>query len=1154
MPAKLTTLLALSLSAMTSAQMSPPNPSPPPPLLAPVSPTPAGQMWEIVSGSTYCQVETNGLCVTDGSGDHGPNEACTMRATQDLYATAPFETFAVQSPSSFSGACLYDYITIGSTRYCGSDGPANVFMSAGDVMTWYTNSYGNYGGWTICGSTNPAVLPPAIPPPPPPPPPNPSPPPPGYAPAVPHMVGQMFHVLATADGTPNEYCNHTTDAGYSCVTDGIGSHGNQEACIMQATQDLYLTATYFQTENYWDYIQIGTTRYSGTNGPANVMMAAGDQFSWYADFSITRGGFVICGSTTPWSLPPMLPPPPPPNPSPPPPVPTPPPPPYNPVDAGGPFWTVVSGSQYCELDSVAACVTDGAGAHGSNEACTFEILRVGYVTATQFQTERYWDYITMPGGTRYSGTSGPANVLMTPGQQISWYADGSVQYPGWTICAAVTQFVLSPSPAPPPPPNPSPPPPTYTPASPTPDFHMWHVTGDSTHCAIQTNGLCVTDGIGDHGNNEACIVSARQNLYATATFFAVETYWDYITINGTRYSGTSGPANVWMNEGDTFTWSSDVSVTNGGWVICGSTEPAALPPMTPPPPPPSPSPPPPAYSPAPPTPAGHMWSIISGSQYCSVSNAGACVTDGVGSHGNNEACLIRAQATLYATATYFFTETYWDYVTIGSTRYSGTSGPGNVMMATGDTLQWYSDTSITAGGFIICGTTDPAVLPPMLPPPPPPNPSPPPPGAVLPSPSPPVGALWSVTGGTCGLTSDGACFTVTSTDASCSFATTGLLYATAQRDLPFAADLGVISFVTLQSGIRAFTGTSGPANVLMGVSGAVTWTADAFTGSDDSHGFTICGSAAPVEMPPPAPPSPPPSPPPPPPSPAPSPPPAPAPPATYTLEYSITAAGSSPSDYTPTVINELRQAIAEAAGPAVTASMVQVTVSPASSGRRRLQTGGGVVLDVVIGFATVTDLQTAETVLEPQMASAAATTAIFAQVSVLSSPPTQPSTIHCVCVCPVTCMNHSTLTPSSAASQVSVPITVAAQPTQLTSSGRYTAPHAQTQMRPLPSPLNASSLCNHHRLPCARTSLPGSYLSSSSSSTDSSLTMVVAIVGGAVVISLIVGICAIRMRYAARRTTTTVKTVAVTTISNPVADASATSSTAGGSVEMDEKI
>jgi len=1022
-------------------------------------------MWEVITGSQYCQVETGGLCVTDGVGNHGNLEACTVRATQDLYATSTY----------FSVETYWDYITINTTRYSGSGGFSNVFMNANDHMAWYSDTSVTYGGWTICATTEPMVAPPTMPPPPPP---SPSPPPPTYTPSPPLAAGQMFIILSS-DGNASQHCHLITESdGHSCVTDGTDDHDNNEDCVVQATQDLYLTATYFQTETNWDYISINTTRYSGTNGPANVMMAAGDQFSWHADYSITNGGFVLCGSTTPWSLPPMMPPPPPPNPSPPPPVASPPSPPFLPVDAGGPFWSVVTGSDYCQLDSVAACVTDGTGDHSNNEACTFEILRVGYVSATYFDVETYWDYITMPDGTRFSGSAGPVNVLMTPGQQISWATDTSVVYGGFTICASTTQFVFPP---PPPPPMPLPPP---SPAPPVAAGQMWAVLAGSVHCEVETNGLCVTDGIGEHSNDEACTIRATQDLYASATYFSTETYWDYITINNTRYSGTSGPANVMMNAGDTFTWYADYSVTNGGWVICGSTEPAALPPMTPPPPPPSPSPPPPAYSPAPPTPAGHMWSIISGSEFCHVEadtngNAGACVTDGVGSHGNNEACLIRAQATLYATATYFFTETYWDYVTIGSTRYSGTSGPGNVVMAAGDTLEWYADTSISYGGFTICGTTDPVALPPALPPPPPPNPSPPPPGAVLPSPSPPAGALWSVTGGTCGLTSDGACFTVTSTDASCSFATTGLLYATAQRDLPFAADLGVLSFVTLQSGIRAFTGTSGPANVLMGVSGAVTWTADAFTGSDDSHGFTICGSAAPVEMPPPAPPSPPPSPPPPPPSPSPSPPPAPAPPATYTLEYSITAAGSSPSDYTPTVINELRQAIAEAAGPAVTASMVQVTVSPASSGRRRLQTGGGVVLDVVIGFATVTDLQTAETVLEPQMASAAATTAIFAQVS--------------------------------------VPITVAAQPTQLTSSG--------------------------------------SYLSSSSSSTDSSLTMVVAIVGGAVVISLVVGICAIRMRYAARRTTTTVKTVAVTTISNPVADASATSSTVdGGSVELESKI
>ena len=1082
MPAKLTTLLALSFLATTLAQSPPPSPSPPPPFVSPapsmppMPPVPAGHMWQIVSGSAYCQVETNGQCVTDGAGNHGANEACTMRATQDMYATAPAETFAVQTGSSYSGC--RDYIEIEGTRYCGADGPANVFMRVGAIMTWFTNGYGNYGGWVICGSVNPAVLPPASPPLASPPPPNPSPPPPTYSPAPPLAYGQMFIILS-ADGTPNPYCSHTTDAdGYSCVTDGIGSHGNSEACLVQATQALYLTATYFNTENYWDYIQIGTTRYSGTNGPANVMMAAGDQFSWSADSSVTAGGFVLCGSATPWSLPPMMPPPPPPNPSPPPPMPTPPPPPFSPVDAGGPFWNIISGSQYCQTDSVAACVTDGTGNHGSNEACTFEILRVGYVTATEFRTEANDDLITFPDGTQYSGYTGPANVLMIPGQQITWSSDNGRNYAGWTICAGSSQYIFPPSPPPPPPPNPSPPPPTYSPAPPTPDFHMWVVSGDATHCAIETNGMCVTDGIGDHGNNEACTVSARQNLYATATFFSVETYWDYITINNTRYSGTSGPANVWMPEGTAFTWSSDGSVTNGGWVICGSIEPASLPPATPPPPPPSPSPPPPAYSPAPPTPAGHMWAVVGGSQYCSVSsdangNAGACITDGVGSHGNSETCTIRAMQPLFATSTYFFTETYWDYVTINTTRYSGSNGPTNVMMAVGDTLQWYADTSITAGGFTICGTTDPAVVPPALPPPPPPSPSPPPPGVSLsPSPSPPADALWSVTSGTCGLSTDGACFTITSTDASCSFVTNGLLYATAQRDMTFAADLGVLSLATLQSGTQAFTGTSGPANVLMGPSGAATWTADAYTGGDDSHGFTICGSYVPVEIPP----SPPPSPAPPPPSPT------PAQPATYALEYSMTASGVA-TDYTPAVVSDIRQTVADAAGTSVTPSMVSVTVTDVAASRRRRLQVGGVTIDISIGFSNFNDLSSAENILREQMATATDTQNLLAAVQLA---------------------NGNT-------------IQVAAAPTLVSGSADLG-------------------------------------VATGDSDDDSSLTIVIGIVGAAVVVVIVIGICAIRMRYAARRTTTTVKTVAVTTISNPVADASATSSTAGGSVEMDEKI
>ena len=78
------------------------------------------------------------------------------------------------------------------------------------------------------------------------------------------------------------------------VPQSTGNHANMENCVVAATRPLYATATYFNTETYFDRITIGSTSYSGpttTNGPANVQMAAGDTMSWYADGSVTFGGF-----------------------------------------------------------------------------------------------------------------------------------------------------------------------------------------------------------------------------------------------------------------------------------------------------------------------------------------------------------------------------------------------------------------------------------------------------------------------------------------------------------------------------------------------------------------------------------------------------------------------------------------------------------------------------------------------------------------------------------------------------------------------------------------------------------------------------------------------------------------------------------------------
>ena len=50
---------------------------------------------------------------------------------------------------------------------------------------------------------------------------------------------------------------------------------------------------------------------------------------------------------------------------------------------------------------------------------------------------------------------------------------------------------------------------------------------------------------------------------------------------------------------------------------------------------------------------GIYWSILTGSEFCSVSSDGMCITDGIGEYGNNEVCTIRAEVAMSITATEF---------------------------------------------------------------------------------------------------------------------------------------------------------------------------------------------------------------------------------------------------------------------------------------------------------------------------------------------------------------------------------------------------------------------------------------------------------------------------------------------------------------------
>jgi hypothetical protein len=237
----------------------------------------------------------------------------------------------------------------------------------------------------------------------------------------------------------SEYCHVAADADGNegmCVTDGTDAHGNNEDCVIAATQALYATATYFDTEENYDDLTIGGTAYSGTSGPGNLAMAAGDTMVWDADSSVALGGWIICASTSAVDLSP----PPPPIESPPP-APSPPPPTLSPAPPAPAsyLWTILDGVGVCEITADAAgnegaCVTDGSGQYSNSESCVFRAQQPMYVTATTFSTEEGYDYIYI-GSNSYHGTTSPQGVSMAEGSTMRWASDSSASsYDGFTVC------------------------------------------------------------------------------------------------------------------------------------------------------------------------------------------------------------------------------------------------------------------------------------------------------------------------------------------------------------------------------------------------------------------------------------------------------------------------------------------------------------------------------------------------------------------------------------------------------------------------------------------------------------------------------------------------------------------------------------------------
>jgi len=107
---------------------------------------------------------------------------------------------------------------------------------------------------------------------------------------------------------------------------------------------------------------------------------------------------------------------------------------------------------------------------------------------------------------------------------------------------------------------------SYEPPAPTPAPApgSWVVQGSG--CVM--SGACVSskNHPSNYGNNEQCNIELYGDIPISVEAFSTESRYDFLTMGGNRYAGTSGPPSG--SYSGSIIWSTDGSVTKSGWRLC----------------------------------------------------------------------------------------------------------------------------------------------------------------------------------------------------------------------------------------------------------------------------------------------------------------------------------------------------------------------------------------------------------------------------------------------------------------------------------------------------------------------------------------------------------------------------------------------------------
>ena len=246
-------------------------------------------------------------------------------------------------------------------------------------------------------------------------------------------------------------------------------------------------------------------------------------------------------------------------------------------------FSVTAGGDDCAVTDGGDCVTSSGysrGGYSENEGCTITMDPPAPLSVLDFDVEDYFDHLSIRGTdgpakceggvSCWTGSNGPDGV--TPAGAIVWTSDFFAPAKGFKICTTVPGGGPS-SPAgpaadddscdsyfynygylfgnvecgankPPPPPAPPPPPPGFIvesgPCTTTKDGSCVRSDNFDTK-----DGSCVrskkmvdgkiVDGPCEYGTYQECVIAPTQDLFLSATSFATEKNYDYLTIVDEKY-------------------------------------------------------------------------------------------------------------------------------------------------------------------------------------------------------------------------------------------------------------------------------------------------------------------------------------------------------------------------------------------------------------------------------------------------------------------------------------------------------------------------------------------------------------------------------------------------------------------------------------------